>query len=433
MPSRARNPLRLLHITPHLGGGVGRVLSEVACYHTRHQTGIEEVYVCLETPEKSQFVDRMREAGSTFMLSPTRETVEAEIAIADIVQLEWWHHPLMAEWLHDFSPLTCRLVVWSHISGLHYPSFAKGWMELPHRFIATTPASGITQVVASSGGFADIPQRQMVTEEAVRFGYIGSLNAAKLHPEIMQYLEAAGPDLTLDVYGEMVEGSPLMPNALICLHGYTSAPVSALTSMDVLVYLLHPMHYGTTENALLEAMAAGVVPIVMDNPVEQSIVTHGVTGMVVRTPQEFADAVRLLTENHDMRIKMANAAAADVRTRFSLEATVQGLITHYEDVMKAAPRPMDFDAMFGSAPFDWFIAGLGRNADCFVAGAEDSKRKKRLQLPFLYEDSKSSVFHFLRYFPEDTSLLHWANVLREDKKFSNGHLSLSRERCEERI
>lgn len=405
--------MKLLHITPHLGGGVGRVLSQVAKYHTANRTGVEEEFICLEAPEKTQYIDAIKACGIPVTIEPSYAAVQNKISAADIVQLEWWQHPLMAKWLHDASGMTCRLAVWSHTSGLHYPAFPEGFTELPHVFMATTPASGAGEVVPSSGGFDDIPPRNAHSRNAPRYGYIGSLNEAKLHPRIMEFLVAA--NISVQFFGDTDVRTPLAKTPQVILKGYTGDPVAALQQMDVLVYLLNPMHYGTTENALLEAMAAGVVPVVIGNPVESSIVKHGKTGLVVHSPDGFAEAIRSLEENPDMRIRMAEAASADIRNRFSLAATADGLGAHYARLMAQPKRGFDFRPILGDTPFEWFKAGLGIYTPLFAAGSEESKRKERAALPFLYEKSKSSCAHFLRTFPEDAKLRYWVGVLEHDR------------------
>ncbi len=406
--------MRVLHITPHLGCGVGRVLSQVAAYHAAHATGVEERFICLERAQKMQFVDAITATGAPVLFDVNTEALKAQLAWADIIQLEWWHHPAMAQWLHTHNGITARLVLWAHTSGLHYPSFLAGLAQLPHAFMATTAASPVGIAVPSSGGFDDIPVREHHHTSAPRYGYLGSLGSAKLHPEIMRYIAAAPEGFHLTVYGDDEPSSPMKPSPRITRMGYTHNPADALAQMDVLVYLLNPLHYGTTENALLEAMAAGVVPVVINNAVEAAIVKHGVTGMVVDSPAALAQALTYLEANPEARIRMAKAASADIRARFSLAATGEALVAQYQQVMQQAPRQFDFSTVLGNTPFDWFARGLGRYASLFGEGAEDTQRGARRALPFLYEQNKSSVFHYQRYFPDDTRLSHWARVLEAE-------------------
>jgi len=180
------------------------------------------------------------------------------------------------------------------------------------------------------------------------------------------------------------------------------------------VYLLNPNHYGTTENALLEAMACGAVPVVLNNPIEMSIVQNGRTGLVVDSPESFARAISLLNRDPEARRRMGEAARADVLSRFSLETTAQQLNGHYRRVMDMAKRDMDFAFVFGSTPSDWFLSCLGSSQLLFDDPDGCGHRDERLQHPVLYERTKSSAFHFLHYFPDDARLRKWATLLEDD-------------------
>lgn len=408
--------LHILHITPHLGGGVGRVLSQVAQYRAEHHPHIRTSLICLEAVEKRQFVHCMREADVEVCETPHMQEVAALLAAADIVQVEWWHHPLMAKWLYDAAHIEARWVFWSHTSGLHYPAFPAGLVPLPHAFMVTTAASlAIAEesiYVPSSGGFADVPEVARTAQVPLRYGYLGSLNAAKLHPDIMDYLHAVErDDFSVRFFGDADIATPLKADGYALLKGYTKQPIAVLAQLDVLVYLLNSQHYGTTENALLEAMAAGVVPIVLNNPVESTIVTHKETGLIVDSPAAFAEAVHWLEAHEEEYIRLSRAAASDVRARFSLEKTVEGLQCVYNSVLPMPKRCCDVRSVMGNTAFDWFTSGLGNYSYLFT---ETASREERRRIPFLYEQSKSSALHFQRYFTEDTQLNYWAGVLKAD-------------------
>lgn len=416
-------PMRVLHITAHLGGGVGRVLSQVAARHAKADK-VENVLVCLETPRTREYLDVLSAAGATVAVAPDPARMERLLSEADIVQVEWWHHPLVAEWLCRWSPLSARLIVWAHTSGLHYPSIPPALAAAPHAFMLTTaasltvlPPSDNTWVVSSSGGFDDLPPVIRDDRPTLRFGYMGALNFAKLHPDIATFLKAVElPGFHVEFHGDP-SANPALAAATatdtrLCLKGYTDRPGEVMAGLDVLVYLLNPTHYGTTENALIEAMACGVVPVVLNNPVETAIVEHERTGLVVDSPAAFAAAMARLADDPAFRRTLSANASASVRSRFAIERTVAQLEEIYRKVMEQPPRDVDFAATCGRRPAEWFRAGLGRYADCFTAG--EAARRRRLSLPFLYERTKSSAFQFRQYFPDDPELAAMAAMLEDD-------------------
>jgi glycosyltransferase involved in cell wall biosynthesis len=58
--------------------------------------------------------------------------------------------------------------------------------------------------------------------------------------------------------------------------------------------LLNPYHYGTAENILLEAISAGVVPIVLNNPAEMALVEDRKNGFIVSGVKDFSDLISKL-------------------------------------------------------------------------------------------------------------------------------------------
>lgn len=423
----------LLHITAHLGGGVGKVLASLVAESRRRQSGIQHIVACLEAPEKFQFAELVQAHGGHLLLCPNDQELAGQIRQADIVQLEWWHHPVVAGWMCRGELPPMRLIVWSHISGLHPPTIPPAFVTAPHRFLFTSPCSwehprlaalqpAIRQrvsVVFSSGGFDDLPAPVASPyRDSLRVGYVGTLNFAKLHPRLLDFVAAVRlPGFRLILVGDPTTGEELLTNAasigikdrLEC-RGYRADITKELAGFDVLAYMLNPQHYGTTENALLEAMAMGVVPIVLDNPAERYLVTHLETGVVVDGPAAFADALDWLTAHPEERARLSANAARTVRTRFTVGRTVDNLMAHYQTVLAESKRPYNFRVIFGREPADWFRACQGDEAWRF----SDSGASERAVGPgpsFLYERTKSSVFHYRAIYPSDARLARWAQQL----------------------
>jgi len=280
-------------------------------------------------------------------------------------------------------------------------------------------------VVHSSGGFNDFPLPSFTSRGGpLRFGYIGTLNFAKLHPKLLDFLEAVSlPEFRLALVGDAAAGEDLRGLALsrrleekLEFRGYKSDVASELAGFDVLVYLLNPMHYGTTENALLEAMAMGVVPVVLNNPAERYLVEHGKTGLVVDSPDSFAKAISFLSENPDKREELSRNASTCVRERFSSSRTALNLKGHYDAVMNEPKRSFDFRPIFGASPSEWFASCQGPYMEWLNGEKNRGRGFKNVRGPhFLYEKTKSSVFHFRDLFPLDKQLATWAERLEETK------------------
>jgi hypothetical protein len=193
------------------------------------------------------------------------------------------------------------------------------------------------------------------------------------------------------------------------LRGYRTDVAAELAGFDILAYLLNPLHYGTTENALLEAMAMGVIPVVLGNPAERAVVRHGETGLVVDGPASFANAVDWLATRPTERRRLSANAALDVRDRFAVSRTADRLQEHYRAVLGEDKRTFDFRPIFGETPSDWFRFCQGGEAYRF--SDTDPVMEISPGPHFLYERTKSSVFHFQDCFPDDPRLARWARRL----------------------
>ncbi len=426
--------MRVLHVTAHLGGGIGKVLSGLVAESARRRDGVHRVIACLDVPEKQTFVDRIQSWGGEVLVTPSSDRLAEEIKRADIVQLEWWHHPVVAGWLCSGVLPLMRLLVWCHVSGLHPPVIPPQFVLSVHRFLFTSPCSweypalavlrpGIKEqaaVVFSSGGVEDLPSPPSRScEQPLRAGYLGSLNFSKLHPRILDFVQAVRlPHFRLALVGDPVTGEQLMAEAArrgiqdrIDVVGYREDVSAELAGFDVFAYLLNPCHYGTTENALLEAMAMGVVPIVLKNPAERYLVSHGETGVIVGDPVEFADAVEWLATHSSERARLSANASRVTRERFAVSHTTDGLHHHYRAVLAEAKRAFDFRPIFGEEPADWFRSCQGDESWRFPSSDGLPQTSAGRGPDVLYERTKSSVFHYHTVYRADARLARWAQQL----------------------
>ena len=98
--------------------------------------------------------------------------------------------------------------------------------------------------------------------------------------------------------------------------GPTSNPAAALANADIFFYPLQREHYGTAENALVEAMSLGLAPLVLDNPAEKAIVQDGQTGFIASSIEEIGSLLEMLLLLPDVREKISrNAIHAMAETR----------------------------------------------------------------------------------------------------------------------
>ena len=279
----------VLHITTHMGGGVGKVLSGVASYAARTNAPYRHRILLLEQPQKTNFIDVCRADGVEILCAPSRKDIEAAVRAADVVQIEWWHHPLMAAFLADFPQMRMRLALWAHVSGCWYPYISPAFLHVPQHFIFTSPysldnpywneaertwARTHTSVIHSSGGFDAIRSHELhMRDDHFVVGYIGTQSYAKMNRDFVKYCAAAAdiPRIEFVLVGDLTNVDQIRAEAAALgieekfrFVDYVRDVSAELAKMDVFGYLLSPRHFGTTENALLEAMAAGLPVIALD-------------------------------------------------------------------------------------------------------------------------------------------------------------------------
>lgn len=411
---------------------MGKALSGLITQDYVSGAPVRHVVACLEKPEKNQFLDQIRDGGGEVIVAPDLLHLNELVSTTDIVQLEWWNHPATIECLCNMAPQPMRLLVWCHVSGLHNPIIPPKLMEISNRFLFTSPCSFEAKqvsalaarlgnklaVVSSGGGFSGLPEPRVDNLSPLSVGYLGSLNFAKLHPGYVGFLSAVNlPGFKVRLIGDLLNREVLERQSddagragILDFRGYTTDVAAELRAINVMAYLLNPQHYGTAENALLEAMATGIVPIVLDNPAERNIVEHLRTGLIVRSPSEFADVIEWLAHNPDERSRIGMQAAASVRERFSPEKMGASFRTHYEEVMSEQKRLVPFQNIFGTTPEEWFLSCQGE-PEIFREGGEICLPAGSLSSFNLLEKTKGSVFHFLEHFPDAARLRNWAKNL----------------------
>ena len=291
--------IRTLHIVPHLGGGIGKSLSTLVENTRTTAPRVHHTFILLEELEKNFFARKICDAGGKLVFASREKHIDALINAADIVQLEWWNHPAIFKFLCHLSFFTSRLLVWCHQSGRFTPLIPTNLIESANRTILTSQCSISADTIKdstalrekrihfiSSGSGCENPpllknrdgDRTFKKNGEITAGYFGSLNFSKLHPDFVSWLSAVKiPGFKVRMIGDQINRDVLEfqckkaghPNLLEFV-GYKEDIASELAKLDVLIYLLNPFHYGTAENALLEAMSMGVPPIVLNNPAEKS-------------------------------------------------------------------------------------------------------------------------------------------------------------------
>lgn len=365
---------KILHVTPHLGGGIGKVLMGLLNNYVTND--YEHYILTLEVPIKKQFIND-NDINKRIFITPSEQKIFELIQQCDIIQLEYWNYPKTLSFIKMLSKsnIPIRMVTWFHQNGFYdsIPEITKQ-LILNSTFLFTSECSFENKKIVklindnkqlketigyvySSGGFNDLPLPiYMINADKTSVGYFGTINIEKqkLNNNFIEYLSKVDiPHFTVKMIGEcndntkhvlkeqcdnlnkfhLVEFTDYIPNR--------NDLISTLKTINVNVHLLNPNHYGTAENTLLETMYMGIVPIVLNNVPESYLVQNNKTGFIVNSKEEFGDIVKYLYDNPFERQKIGIRASKYVRTNFSLTSTSNNLNKWYEKTMKKEKHKID--------------------------------------------------------------------------------------------
>jgi hypothetical protein len=129
-----------------------------------------------------------------------------------------------------------------------------------------------------------------------------------------------------------------------------------LASADIFFYPLQRDHYGTAENALVEAMSLGLAPLVLDNPAEKAIVQDGQTGFVASSIEEIGSLLEMVLLLPDIREKISrNVIRAMAETR-TPALSAQDFMILWLAMLAEPARVCDFASAIGATPAEWFLS-----------------------------------------------------------------------------
>lgn len=144
----------------------------------------------------------------------------------------------------------------------------------------------------------------------------------------------AGPKMDSELHQKLVARSPYAEN--IHLFGWLRRLPWVLKNVDVSV--LPSLEREGLPRAMLEAMIAGVVPIVTNVGGNPELVVDGESGFVVEPGDAEAIRARILRlyNDREMLKRMSEAARQRVLTEFTVEKTARETISVYRDLTGSA-------------------------------------------------------------------------------------------------
>ncbi|MDB3085885.1 glycosyl transferase family 1 [Clostridioides difficile] len=420
--------IKILHITPHMGGGVGSLISKIIL---NSENILDNKIIIQEKPVNTNFIDSI-EDKSRVIQSPGHCRIKTEIEWCDLVIIHWWHHPKTSEFIYNFPKTKTRVVFWSHISNLTTPAMNMAMIKEANRTLFTTEASyesklyssedkeillKKTNVVYGCGGLEKFETMDIRKPIGFNIGYLGLIDFSKMHPDFMDFCEAiklkeskfifAGDGEAVDfIKKEKIKRK--IKNEFIFL-GYINNIEEILSQTHIFGYPLANYHTCTTENSILEAMALEVVPVVMNQLSEKYIIENGKTGFLVSNKDEYGDVIRYLYKNPDIRRNIGENARKYVMKKFTSENILGRLYKACEEVVTEPKKIFNFKSVMGNTYSEWFLSGIGCDSRYFLNNKEYNIKDCS---PLLKMSNKGSIFHYEREF-NDEKICMWADMIRK--------------------
>jgi glycosyltransferase involved in cell wall biosynthesis len=399
--------MKILHVAPHLGGGVGKAHAAISA---ALPDIVEQTFVLLEPPRELRFADIIEAFGARITVADNLDQIAALARDTDIVQFEFWNHPRLLECLVRCDFPAMRSAFWSHISGLSTPLIAPGLIEEAGRFAFTTEASlgasAVTElpeaakrklaVINSGFGFPNASRRTPEKGRAPVIAYLGTVDFVKMHPGFFDAVDRLVGNVRVSVWGNaddavVVRSRAMLHPERIVFCGETKDPQAALAEADIFFYPLRRGHFGTAENALVEAMSLGLSAVVLDNPAEAAIVRDCETGFVAHSIDECVSLLQMLLLLPDLRDKISKNAVREVEENRTPAQSALEFMIMWLGLASEEPRRSDFQRVLGDDPAAWYLA-----TQCLPGASWQAPE-------FREKPAKGSLAHFESVFSGDTS------------------------------
>ena len=178
--------------------------------------------------------------------------------------------------------------------------------------------------------------------EVTRLVWVGSSSTLPGLGPIHAPLQRLGATLTGLRLRVLCDRFPVLPGLIVEQVPWSeSTEADAIAECDIGISYVpdDPWSRGKCGLKILQYMAAGLPVIANPVGVHPQMVSHGVSGLLASTPEEWENAVRLLSGDPELRKKMGRAARRIVEERYSTSVGAKILIGELDRAFSSTPSP----------------------------------------------------------------------------------------------
>jgi L-malate glycosyltransferase len=435
--------LKVAHVTPHVGGGVGTVLRDF--FAQSQSSDLEHHLFCLDHCV-SNFHElkhvATKEDGVYFKDYEFRDFIES-LQVYDSLLVHYWNHPLLSSFLIRFSQHYRGFLVWTHNSGLAEPNIIPRYLVDSAKTIVFTSkcsfdSPNLKELIRLQQGKFDSIQstvdltqysriaakRQELVRKPTRLLYVGTVSYAKLHSDAAKiFSELSKREFTVELVGgpehlSLKAEIESLGGRCIC-RGHVEDVSNYYLNADIFVYPLRPDHYGTGEQVILEALASGLPVVAFNNPAEFVILRNGQSGFLVDSNEDFIEKVCLLARsrilfegisiyNSDNTMKMFNSTVMST----SLNQLLSDSASEFKRITKTNLQ----DCIFSLSMFECMLIHSLFVRDLYVRDSATMSLADLFNESLIYihglagahklnsawlSSSKGSPAHYACFFPSD--------------------------------
>lgn len=449
--------MNILHITPHLGGGVGSV---ICAWIKNDGANNQHTILSLDTNHNKDNLNVLQTYSNCnayegcWFRSDYKIFLKNCLKDCDVIILHWWNHPLTFDFIYNFPLSPCRLIVWCHAACLAPPYvITEDLLRYCDKFIFTSPVSYNSKEVKklkkkyqqkfdliwSTSGVDDYISLKKKEHNDFVVGYIGTVDFSKLNKNFIKMCsKIKNNNMRFEIYS--IDSQDVLKKQAkkykiskkITFGGkvpHNQIP-NILKQFDVLGYPLDPHHYGTCEQALGESMAAGVVPVCLNNECEKTIIENKVSGFLCNSEKQYSEAIDYLAKDK----KKLSCFSVNARKRAADLYSVKNMVDKWNELILNAVAQNDkkiHNIRVSSnsgilLPHELYFKSLGNYSKTLQTYVNDKTFIHRFFIKKMYKknnqfltDTKGSVFQYLYYFKDSEILQDLAKIAEEVKKCQN--------------